>query len=145
VVGSFVTDGNPRNRPLQRYLAGMAPVHSSARADARPVPEVVWQYAWLHRRFGPEALFTTDGHAIQVIHPGQWNHDAGPDFLQAVVKLGELTFRGHVELHVAGSDWYAHGHHQDPAYNAVILHVVAEASAKRPLREDFPSVWSGTG
>jgi hypothetical protein len=40
--------------------------------------------------------------------------------------------RGDIEIHVRESDWDAHGHHNDPRYNGVVLHVVAAASEGRP-------------
>lgn len=60
-----------------------------------------------------------------MISPGQANDDAGPDFRHAVIASEETgTVRGDVEVHVRASYWEAHGHHRDPHYNGVILHVV---------------------
>ena len=63
-------------------------------------------------------------------YPGRPNPGAGPDFLDAVfvTDAGE-TLRGDVEVHVSARDWYAHGHHTDPNYNGVVLHVVLKPSA----------------
>lgn len=67
---------------------------------------------------------TVDGEEIRVLHPGRHNLDAGPDFLGARIYIGEQQWAGNVEIHVKASDWYAHHHHEDPAYGNVILHVV---------------------
>jgi hypothetical protein len=37
---------------------------------------------------------------------------------------------GDIEFHVRASDWYAHGHHRDPHYDSVILHVVWESDGE---------------
>lgn len=34
---------------------------------------------------------------------------------------------GHVELHLCSSLWYSHGHHVNPAFDMVVLHVVLDA------------------
>lgn len=68
-------------------------------------------------------LTTTDGHAVEVIDPGLHNHHAGPDFFNAKVRINGTLWVGNVEIHEKSSDWYAHGHHHDKAYNNVILHV----------------------
>ena len=44
---------------------------------------------------------------------------------------GERT-AGNVELHRQPSDWRAHGHDADPAYDSVMLHVVAQADGAGP-------------
>lgn len=70
------------------------------------------------------SLLSTTGKEIEIIHPGQHNLDAGPDFSAAVIRSEEMEWGGNVEIHVKGSDWKRHGHHTDPAYDTVILHVV---------------------
>ena len=41
------------------------------------------------------------------------------------IKISSLLWTGNVEIHICGTDWTRHGHHLDPAYENVILHVVA--------------------
>ena len=84
----------------------------------------VWQYSL----YTP-SLKTIDGEVITVIHPGRYNTDAGPDFLEAKIKVGDTTLAGHVEMHVCSSDWDKHGHEHDKAYKNVVLHVVYEHDA----------------
>lgn len=67
---------------------------------------------------------TSGGESITVIHPGRLNNDAGPDFQEARIKIGDTLLVGHVEMHVNASDWYKHAHQHDAAYANVILHVV---------------------
>jgi len=62
---------------------------------------------------------------LQVIDFGIYNtHENGPDFFDAKVRMGTITWCGTVEIHVCSSDWDKHGHQFDSAYNNVILHVV---------------------
>ena len=63
---------------------------------------------------------------IQIYAVGSYNTDAGPDFLNAKLSIGEITWYGHVELHLKSSDWNRHRHQYDEAYNNVVLHVVWE-------------------
>lgn len=73
---------------------------------------------------------------MRILHPGFWNHEAGPDFRGAVVQFGDALARhGDVEVDLAPHLWHAHGHDHNPAFNAVILHVVWETgpNAHRPL------------
>ena len=37
-----------------------------------------------------------------------------------------MLWFGDVEIHLKSSEWYAHRHHEDEYYDAVILHVVYE-------------------
>ena len=75
-------------------------------------------------------LETTDGRAVEVIDPGLYNRrNAGPDFFNAKVRIGETLWVGNIEIHQKSSDWYVHGHDRDPRYDNVVLHVVGQADA----------------
>jgi hypothetical protein len=74
----------------------------------------------------PDQLQTSSGEKIQILKAGEHNHDAGPDFLNARIRLGKTEWAGTVEIHVKSSEWNQHRHDQDSAYNNVILHVVYE-------------------
>ncbi len=65
-----------------------------------------------------------DGKTIQILECGTRNHDAGPDFLNALVRIDGTLLRGHVEIHLSAADWFAHHHHSDRRYNRVLLHLV---------------------
>ncbi len=91
------------------------------------VPEALVQDLWQYQRFDRKDLTTTGGHDVQVLDPGHPNTDAGPDFLNAHVRIGEMDWRGHVEIHLASRDWFEHDHHTDPRYDSVILHVTLHA------------------
>jgi len=80
----------------------------------------IWQYQLLNRT----ELATEDGEPIEIIYPGRINDDQGADFRDAVMATSRGLVKGDVELHVKSSDWRAHQHHHNPAYNRVILHVV---------------------
>lgn len=82
------------------------------------------QYVWQHRLLEQTGLVTVDGRKVTVIDPGRLNTDAGPDFFNAKVKIGDNLWVGDVEVHVRASDWKRHHHDEDPAYNSVVLHVV---------------------
>ncbi len=89
---------------------------------------------WQHQRLPRECLTTTTGEGLEVVTPGRHNRDAGPDFLQATLRLAGRLLQGDVELHLDARDWANHGHHQDPAYNNVILHVaLAEPGTDAPV------------
>ena len=70
-------------------------------------------------------LQTTDGRRVRVIYPGRPAPGHGPDFQDAVLELDGRALNGPVELHRVPADWSRHGHHRDPAYDNVVLHVVS--------------------
>ncbi|MDR3127682.1 MAG: DUF2851 family protein [Tannerellaceae bacterium] len=86
-------------------------------------------YAWKNGLYDPLSLTTGDGELIQVVDPGLENTDAGPDFFNAKIRIGDVMLAGNVEVHEKASDWYRHGHHKDRSYDTVILHVVGESDA----------------
>src|ERR1051326_8410796 len=90
-----------------------------------PVSERLVQAIWYDQRLQKDKLQTADGHKLRVVSAGQWNLEAGPDFLRATIEFdGGAAKSGDVEVHLVESDWKAHGHETDRAYRNVILHVV---------------------
>ena len=67
-------------------------------------------YLWRTRRFDLTDLKTTKGETIDVQNFGEHNHNAGPDFLNATIRIGDTTWAGNVEMHVKASEWMQHKH-----------------------------------
>lgn len=101
--------------------------------SASAVPECVLARLWQEGRHARE-LRTTAGQRVGVVYRGVWTYSAGPDFRDALLDIDGVLVRGAVELHVDGGDWERHGHHLDPAYDAVVLHVVLRDNPARPAR-----------
>jgi hypothetical protein len=89
---------------------------------------------WKLQYFNKQNLITTQGENIHVLHPGILNHDSGPDFSNARIKIGDIEWYGNIEIHIKSSDWKLHHHHNDDAYNNVILHVTWNDD--EPVRRD---------
>jgi hypothetical protein len=81
-------------------------------------------YLWQFQYFEKTNLLSSDGEGLTVLKTGLPNSNAGPDFFNAKIKIGELEWVGNVEIHIKSSDWFAHHHEKDAAYDNVILHVV---------------------
>ena len=80
---------------------------------------------WQRAHTLADALITQGGERLRVIYPGRQSARAGPDFRDAVLQDNDgRTITGDIELHTSAPGWYAHGHHADPNYNGVVLHVV---------------------
>lgn len=100
-----------------------------------PYGEDLLQFIWESRLFEHHALRTTDGRALEILKPGRIQRNSGPDLLDAQVRIGGQLWAGTVEVHLRSSEWNAHGHQFDPAYENVVLHVVYEHDAEvRTLR-----------
>jgi len=91
------------------------------------VDEKLLQFIWQYRCYNPSALTTIQGETVTVIYPGRYNYDGGPDFLEAILLIGNTKWAGHVEIHTKESLWHTHGHSNDDKYRNVILHVVIES------------------
>ncbi|MFD2696670.1 DUF2851 family protein [Mesonia sediminis] len=84
-------------------------------------------YVWKFKKFNFLNLKTSQGLPIVVKHVGWHNEDkSGPDFFDARIQIDHQLWAGNVEIHLKASDWFAHHHHTDKAYDNVILHVVWE-------------------
>jgi len=108
---------------------GDAPHVAVHEPDARvsTLPEALVQDLWRRQAFDASGLRTTSGEPVAVLDPGALNRDGGPDFTAARVRIGEMEWAGAIEVHRTSGEWLFHRHHEDPAYDRVVLHVVLVA------------------
>ncbi len=102
--------------------------------------EALLQFIWQYNLYRVTDLCTAAGEPLTILYSGKINKDAGPDFLEAKIKIGDTILVGNIELHVKASDWVKHGHQHDAAYKNLILHVVfendlADAAEHTPVLE----------
>jgi hypothetical protein len=98
----------------------------SSVAEPSPIPlpsELELQALWFAGAFGRD-FRDAAGNSVRIIQFGEWNRSAGPDFLHAAVEIAGELREGPVELDLRPSDWEAHGHGADPAFEETVLHVV---------------------
>ncbi|HET9056809.1 MAG TPA: DUF2851 family protein [Chitinophagaceae bacterium] len=86
--------------------------------------ERLLQYIWQMQFFNKAGLVTTNNEPLQIIFPGNYNNNQGPDFLETKIKIGNTILVGNAELHIKSSDWKNHKHSPDRHYKNVIIHVV---------------------
>lgn len=91
--------------------------------------EAFLSYLWKFQLI-KKNLFSTEGEEITVKKKGIKNNDAGPDFSNALVEIGNSLWAGHIEIHVKSSDWFKHKHQNNEKYKSVILHFVYEDDLK---------------
>lgn len=94
------------------------------------VTEAFLHYIWQFQYYERTSLATTEGEEVNVFTPGQRNPHSGPDFFNARLRLGGMTWVGSVEIHIFSSGWMDHKHFIDPAYDNVVLHVVWKNDAE---------------
>jgi len=82
-------------------------------------------YLWKYSLYDPDSLLDNEQNKIAVIHPGEYNRDSGPDFFNTRLKIAGTEWAGNVEIHIKASDFDNHRHNIDPAFDNIILHVVA--------------------
>jgi hypothetical protein len=103
-------------------------LHGVLRENDTP-PEALLQNIWHHQRILRDELKLTDGCTLRVLHPGFWNHGAGPDFRDAVLQFGsEPPVTGDVEIDLQASGWKSHAHDRNPNFKNVKLHVLWEGA-----------------
>ena len=81
-------------------------------------------FLWKYDYYLKSDLQTTDGERLVVMNHGEENTNAGPDFINALIRISDTTWAGNIEIHNKSSDWIKHKHHFDQSYDNVILHVV---------------------
>lgn len=92
--------------------------------NAVKYPEQLLHYIWKYKLYTNHTFISTDGDEVEVLDTGMLNSNAGPDFFNSKIKIGNKTWAGNIEIHKSSSDWKKHNHHTDSAYNSTILHVV---------------------
>lgn len=88
--------------------------------------ETFLHFIWQYQYFDKQDLVTTSDLPVSILLSGHYNNDAGPDFSDAQITIGDMKWVGNVEIHVKSSYWYTHNHDKDKSYDNVILHVVWE-------------------
>lgn len=121
----------PENSYAQ-YRRGSLP---ALREDGSPPPESLLQAVWQHQRLLRGQLETLDGQSLRILHPGFLNREGGPDFRGAIIQIGNASpMAGDIEVDIQAGGWRAHGHHKNPNFKNVILHVIWDGMASDEAR-----------
>ncbi|MGJ8725800.1 MAG: DUF2851 family protein [Roseibacillus sp.] len=91
--------------------------------------EIELQSLFFAGHFG-RCFQTLDGKNVEIRQFGEWNHGPGPDFLNCAITLDGHPSHGPVELDTRPSDWEAHGHATNSAFNEVVLHLSVEPAQR---------------
>lgn len=120
---------------MEAHYSGSLSTVSVEHAVAEPrLREETVVSIWERQAFDPAAL--TSLH-LSVIFRGMPSDAGGPDYQDALLAWQDREIiTGDIEFHVAASDWYTHGHHLDPHYNRVVLHVVSRDDGQATIREN---------
>ena len=119
---------NPLRRAYDQALRG-APGRVAEQSPSAE-NELAWQARWFSGACGRE-FKTATGETVVITDFGQWNREAGPDFVHATVKFAGRERRGAIEVDLEASGWEQHRHAVNPAYENVVLHIVVHRPAKK--------------
>lgn len=87
---------------------------------------------WEKQKFS-RTLQTVGGDDIEILETGDRNVDtAGPDYLNAKVRIGDMVYLGDVELDSDYNDWKTHGHNINKKHNKLVLHLSLVNSQNHP-------------
>ena len=122
IVNHFVSKySDNRSRDGQ---PGMVCDAASQETKTKRIKEELVRCVWYGQHYKKKPLFTEDDSQLEVISPGGWNVEGGPDFHHSEILFSNGGIKkGDVEVHVYASDWNRHGHHLQETYNNVCLHV----------------------
>lgn len=95
--------------------------------------EKLLQHIWQLKLFDVLDLKDVFGNPVTVIKNGDLNTNAGPDFTNAQIKIGNTIWAGNIEIHVKSADFFSHKHQHDRNYDNLILHVVWEHNSTIPV------------
>jgi hypothetical protein len=113
----------------EKSQRGYANAHQNIR-------EEIVKCLWFGGHYATDGLKLDDGRRVEVLSPGWWNVESGPDFLKAELLIEDVGYlKGDVEVHTTTSAWWQHGHQWQKDYNGVILHVTLWSDGKkRPVQ-----------
>jgi len=103
-----------------------------ARETPETGDELVWQARWFSGACGRE-FNTSAGDKVVIRDFGEWNREAGPDFVRCTVRVGTTERSGAIEVDLDAAGWEQHRHAINPDYENVVLHVVV----RRPSKPHF--------
>jgi hypothetical protein len=91
---------------------------------------------WFRGDYDTIRLFILSEKPVRVVNPGDWNRLGRPEFRSADPEIDGCRLTGDVEIHFRETDWKAHRHHLDPAYDNVALHVLlfSPPAGREPIR-----------
>ena len=61
------------------------------------------QYIWKHKLYEQKTYNSSLGETVTIVHPGEQNFNAGPDFINAKIRLGSTLWAGNCEIPVPSS------------------------------------------
>lgn len=97
------------------------------------LPEKFLYEIWKEQKF-VTSLHNENEDKIEILDPGVENTDGdGPDFFNARIRIGNITYQGDVEIDPSYSDWKNHGHNLNKKYNRVILHSFLNSTSRIPF------------
>ncbi|OGV63884.1 MAG: hypothetical protein A2498_05820 [Lentisphaerae bacterium RIFOXYC12_FULL_60_16] len=128
IPGRLTDDGIDPFERAKAYPLNHPPIrliHESSTPWPGHWTERHFQCIWFDSRWRPEKLVNHHGETVQIINLGTWNQEAGPDFLNATLRVdpGHRILHGDVELHIHPGDWTRHAHQDDPRYRNLVAHV----------------------
>lgn len=110
---------------IKQFCGVMEPCPPAFEPASKGLREELVRCIWFGQHFEKTNLHTEDGARMEVLNPGWWNVEAGPDLRHAeIIMEGKGLVKGDVEVHVNASDWVRHGHAKNEDYKNVCLHVV---------------------
>ncbi|TAE75340.1 MAG: DUF2851 family protein [Bacteroidetes bacterium] len=96
-------------------------------------------FVWKYQKFDKQNLRTSTGEPLEVFNIGYQNENAGADFEMVRIFWDNKEWIGTAEIHLKSSDWDAHQHTKNNAYNNVVLHIVWEDD-KNIVRPDGSTI-----
>lgn len=92
--------------------------------------EIFLHHIWANGLYRNSEFTTHTGKYVKILDPGRYNKDAGPDFCGVKIYMDDVIWVGNIEVHLRSSDWYRHGHHENPVYDTILLSVVNKDDVK---------------